>query len=66
MKDKSCNLNTIPVNNLKSIYETISPCLTNIINRRLITGVSATVVEVLALWPVEHASHARDLGSNPV
>ena len=27
---------------------------------------ACTVVLVVALWPVEHASHARDLGSNPV
>ena len=25
-------------------------------------GVIATMVEVVAFWPVEHASHARDLG----
>ena len=27
---------------------------------------TARAVKVVALWPVEHASHARDLGSNPV
>ena len=32
----------------------------------VLTTTTATVVEVVALWPVDHASHARDLGSNPV
>ena len=39
LKNMSSNLNTIPVNFLKSICDIISPCLTNIINRSLTTGV---------------------------
>ena len=35
LKIESSNLNTIPVNILKSICDIISPCLTNIINRSL-------------------------------
>ena len=33
LKNKSSNLNTIPVKILKSTCDIISPCLTNIINR---------------------------------
>ena len=33
LKNKSSNLNTIPVKKLKSICDIISPCLTNMINR---------------------------------
>ena len=39
LKNKSSNLNTIPVKILKSICDIIRPCLTNIINRSLATGV---------------------------
>ena len=39
LKNKSSNLNTIPVKNLKSICDIISPCLTNIINRSLTAGI---------------------------
>ena len=39
LKNKSSSLNTIPVEILKSICDIISPCLTNIINRSLTTGV---------------------------
>ena len=39
LKNKSSNLNTIPVKFLKPIYDIISPCLTNIINRSITTGV---------------------------
>ena len=39
LKNKSSNLNTGPVKILKSICDIIIPCLTNIINRSLTTGV---------------------------
>ena len=39
LKNKSSNLNTVSVNFLKSICNTNSPCLTNIIKRSLTTGV---------------------------
>ena len=39
LKNKSNNLNTIPVKIFQSICDIISPCLTNIINRSLTTVV---------------------------
>ena len=39
LKNKSSNLNIIPVKILKSICDIISPCLTNIINKSLTTDV---------------------------
>ena len=39
LKNKSSNLNTVPVKILKSICDIISPCLTNSINRSITTGV---------------------------
>ena len=39
LKNKSSNLNTVPVKIFNSICDIISPCSTNIINRFLTTGV---------------------------
>ena len=39
LKNKSSNLNAIPVKILKSVWDICSPCLTNIIYRSLTTGV---------------------------
>ena len=52
MKNKSSNLNTIPGKILKSICDIISPCLTNIINRSLTTGVFPDNLKKARVTPI--------------
>ena len=52
LKNKSSNLNTVPVKILKSICEIISPCLTNIINRSLTTSVFPDRLKKARVTPI--------------
>ena len=52
MKNKSSNINTVPVKILKSICEIISPCLMNIINRSLTTGVFPDSLKKARVTPI--------------
>ena len=52
LKNKSSNLNTIPVEILKSICDIISSCLTNIINRFLTTGVFPESLKKARVTPI--------------
>ena len=52
LKNKSSYLNTIRVKILKSICDIISPCLTNIINRSLTTGVFPDSLKKARVTPV--------------
>ena len=52
LKNKSSNLNTIPVKILKSICDIISPCLTNIINRSRTKGVFPDSLKKALVTPI--------------
>ena len=52
LKNKSSNLNTIPVKILKSICNLISPCLTNIINMSLTVGVFPDNLKKADMTPI--------------
>ena len=72
LKNKSSNLNTIPVKILKSICDIISPCLTNIINRSLTAGVfpdslkKARVTRLPKEGDKCHLSNCRPISVLPV
>ena len=51
--NKSSNLNTIPVKILKSICDIICPCLTNIINKSLTTGVFHDSLQKARVTPIQ-------------
>ena len=51
-KNESSNLKTIPVKILKSICDKITPCLTNIINRSLTTGVFPDSLKKARVTPI--------------
>ena len=52
LKNKSSNLNTVPVKILKSICDIISPCLTNIINRSLTKGAFPDSLKNARVMPI--------------
>ena len=52
LKNKSRNLNTVPVKILKSTCNIISPCLTNIINRSLTTCVFPDSLKRARVTPI--------------
>ena len=52
LKNKSSKLNTVPLKILKSMCDIISPCLTNIINRTLTTGVFPDSLKKTHLTPI--------------
>ena len=52
LKNKSSNLNTIPIKFLESIRYIISPCLTNILNKSLITGVFPASLKKARVTPI--------------
>ena len=52
LKNKSSNLNPVPVKILNSICDIISPCLTNIINRYLTKGVFPDSVKKAHVKPI--------------
>ena len=64
MKNKSSNLNTVPVKILKSICDIISPCLTNIINRSLTTGVFPDSLKRAFVTPIPKEGDKSNLSNN--
>ena len=52
LKNKSCNLNTIPVKILKSVCNIISPCVMNIINISLTTGAFPDSLKKAPVTPI--------------
>ena len=52
LKNKSGNLNTVPVKILKAICDIIIPCLTNIINRSLTKGVFPDSLKKARVTPI--------------
>ena len=72
LKNKSSNLNTTPVNILKSICDVISPCLTNINSRSLTTGVFPDSLKKARVTPISkegdkcNLSNYRLISASPV
>ena len=63
LKNKSSNLNTIPVKILKSICDIISSCLMNIINRSLTTSVFPDSLKKARLIPIPKEGNKCNLSN---
>ena len=61
LKNKSSNLNTIPVKILKSLCDIISPCLTNFINRSITTGVFPDILKKARVTPIPKEGYKCNL-----
>ena len=64
LKNKSSNINTVPVKILKSVCDVIIPCLTIIINRSLNSGVFSDNLEKDSMTPIPKVGDKCNFSNN--